>query len=277
MLTANSYVIAAGVEQKLSVLERALLLLAAIIHDVGHPGRMNPYLAQTEPELALTYRHAPGLLEAFHAETGFAITRRRGQNIFEGLSEDDFKVARKTVLELVLATDLSQQSAVLQQWNSKKNDAGIFDLDLGARPEDRLLVMKMFIKAADVSNPAKSLRVYRDWTDAIMAEFYAQGDEERDLGMPVSAMPQCDRTKPALVAGQLGFISFVVKPIFTCLVDYFPTLQPTTDNIDSNISFWKACKERKDITDEGLCFPSDLPEFVWSYPSWPTTEVTGDE
>jgi hypothetical protein len=269
MLTSNSYVIAAGIGEKLSPMERALLLVGAIIHDVGHPGRMNPYLAQTEPELALTYRHAPGLLEAFHAETGLAITRRQGQNILAGLDGDEYKAAHKTIVDLVLATDLSQQGIVLGQWKGRKDaETGAYDLDLDASPDDRMLVMKMIIKAADVSNPAKSLAVYRDWTDAIMTEFYAQGDEERDLGMPVSAMPQCDRTKPQLAGGQIGFIMFVVKPIFAGLVDYFPSLQATIDNLDSNTEFWKAIKGREDISEEGLCIPSDLPDFVWSYPDW---------
>ena len=275
MLTANSYVIAAGIEGKLTTAERAYLLIAAIIHDVGHPGRMNPYLAQTEPELALTYRHAPGLLEAFHAETGLAITRRSGQNILEGLTGDEFKVARKTIIDLVLATDLSQGPLILKEWESKKNEeTGEYMIDLDGNAEDRLLVMKMLLKAADVSNPAKSLGVYRDWTDAIMTEFYAQGKEENDLGMNITSMPQCDRSKPALAAGQLGFITFVVKPIFKFLVEYFPSLDQTVTNLDSNTDFWKACKGRIDIDESTLCIPSDLPEFVWnSSPShWPNAE-----
>ena len=81
-------------------------------------------------------------------------------------------------------------------------------------------------------------------------------------------MPQCDRTKPALAGGQIGFIMFVVKPIFAGLVDYLPSLQQTVDNLDSNTEFWKACKGREDIDDAKCCIPSDLPDFVWSYPDW---------
>ena len=39
---------------------------------------------------------------------------------------------------------------------------------------DRLLVMKMIIKMADISTPAKSYNLHRSWTKRITEEFYQQ-------------------------------------------------------------------------------------------------------
>ena len=86
--------------------------------------------------------------------------------------------------------------------------------------EDRKLLLKLLIKAADVSNPAKALPLYLYWTERILEEFYDQGDEEKRLGLPVTAMPQCDRTKPGVPAGQKGFTAFVVRPTFAALAAY---------------------------------------------------------
>jgi len=47
------------------------------------------------------------------------------------------------------------------------------------------------IHCADLSNPTKPLDLYRQWTDRIMQEFFAQGDTERKLGLDIS--PMCDR------------------------------------------------------------------------------------
>jgi hypothetical protein len=68
--------------------------------------------------------------------------------------------------------------------------------------------------------------------------------------MPVTAMPQCDRTHPAISGGQKGFISFVVKPTFDALCDFSASLlrsmgndslglNSTIENISSNLAFWK--------------------------------------
>jgi hypothetical protein len=76
------------------------------------------------------------------------------------------------------------------------------------------------VKGADVSNPAKPLPIYLHWTEKILEEFYDQGDEEKRLGLPVTSMPQCDRSKPSVPAGQKGFIAFVVRPIFSALAEF---------------------------------------------------------
>lgn len=47
------------------------------------------------------------------------------------------------------------------------------------------------VHCADLSNPTKSLDLYRQWTDRIMDEFFHQGDRERERGMEIS--PMCDK------------------------------------------------------------------------------------
>jgi cAMP-specific phosphodiesterase 4 len=47
------------------------------------------------------------------------------------------------------------------------------------------------VHCADLSNPTKPLNLYCQWTDRIMAEFFRQGDLERDSGLDIS--PMCDR------------------------------------------------------------------------------------
>lgn len=54
-----------------------------------------------------------------------------------------------------------------------------------------MLAMKTAIKLGDVAHTAKEPALHRRWTDCIMAEFFAQGDEERERGMEVS--PFMDR------------------------------------------------------------------------------------
>jgi cGMP-inhibited 3',5'-cyclic phosphodiesterase A len=47
---------------------------------------------------------------------------------------------------------------------------------------DRMLVMKMIIKMADINTPTKSLELHRKWTERITEEFYQQVREEEEEG-----------------------------------------------------------------------------------------------
>ncbi len=79
------------------------------------------------------------------------------------------------------------------------------------RPHRRFL-LSATVHAADISNPAKPRSIALQWARMVMAEFYAQGDKERDLGIPIS--PNCDRTNPNDAQCQLGFIAFIIEPTF---------------------------------------------------------------
>jgi len=46
------------------------------------------------------------------------------------------------------------------------------------------------------------LDLYRQWTDRIMQEFFAQGDTERKLGLDIS--PMCDRHTATVEKSQVA-------------------------------------------------------------------------
>lgn len=48
---------------------------------------------------------------------------------------------------------------------------------------DRLLVMKMIIKMADINTPTKSFELHRSWTKRITEEFYQQVRTDQKLSM----------------------------------------------------------------------------------------------
>jgi hypothetical protein len=80
--------------------------------------------------------------------------------------------------------------------------------------------MSLLLHAADVSNPAKPLYIQEQWAASVLAEFFAQGDLERALGLPVS--PGLDRLVTSLAASQMNFSEFVVLQLFNAIVSIFP-------------------------------------------------------
>ncbi|KAJ1339593.1 hypothetical protein BSLG_005772 [Batrachochytrium salamandrivorans] len=97
-----------------SDLEILAMYLAALIHDYDHPG-VKPLL--------------------------------------ESLDRKPYKLFRANVVEMVLATDLTQHFSLLTTFKKKVVTGSNFD-PVGSQ-EDRLTLMQMLMKCADVSNPAK--------------------------------------------------------------------------------------------------------------------------
>ncbi|RHZ24892.1 hypothetical protein DYB31_012449, partial [Aphanomyces astaci] len=95
------------------------------------------------------------------------------------------------------------------------------------------------LHAADVSNPVKPWAVYQTWTDRIMTEFYAQGDHERRLALPMSF--GCDRHNPIPQAKmQAGFILGIVRPVFHTLSRVPKVhLKHCLDQLDRNLKVWQ--------------------------------------
>ncbi len=106
--------------------------------------------------------------------------------------------------------------------------------------------MQLIVKAADVSHPSRALPLHIEWSRRICEEFYCQGDKEKSKGVKVS--PLCDRNTPAsqYPQGQLGFINFVAKPVFSLLsavVTVEDSEKPWIKCMEENISYWETKKK----------------------------------
>merc|ERR1719453_2348683 len=92
--------------------------------------------------------------------------------------------------------------------------------------------------AADVSNPAKAWELSSEWAVRVMEEFFQQGENESQLGLPVS--PFMDRAKTDIGKCQAGFISILIKPFFEEWVSFLgESNRHITKNVDSNIQTWQ--------------------------------------
>merc|ERR1712066_502654 len=77
------------------------------------------------------------------------------------------------------------------------------------------------LHGADLSNTTKPFNIARQWTDRVLEEFFHQGDQERVLGRDFS--PLCDRNSVSRASSQVGFINFIVKPMFQALAPFLDT------------------------------------------------------
>lgn len=102
------------------------------------------------------------------------------------------------------------------------------------------------LHTADISNPARpDALLVMDWTRRIVSEFWHQGDQEHGLGLEVS--PLCDRTSGfnSVPQSQLGFITFVVQPLFKQVASLITEVTAATDALENSLALWKSKKEEK--------------------------------
>ena len=55
------------------------LLMASAVHDIRHPGRMNPFMMATKHALAAEFPGRAGILEAMHAKTAMEVIMRQSK------------------------------------------------------------------------------------------------------------------------------------------------------------------------------------------------------
>ncbi|XP_054458940.1 cAMP-specific 3',5'-cyclic phosphodiesterase 4D-like [Anoplopoma fimbria] len=221
-------------------LEIMAVLFASAIHDVDHPGVTNQFLINTSSELALMYNDA-SVLENHHLAVGFKLLQEDNCDIFQNLSKKQKDSLRKMVIDMVLATDMSKHMNFLADMKTmvetkKVTSLGVLLLD---NYSDRIQVLQNMVHCADLSNPTKPLELYRKWTDRIMVEFFTQGDRERDKGMEIS--PMCDKHNASIEKNQVGFIDYVVHPLWETWADLVhPDAQDILDTLEDNREWYQS-------------------------------------
>ena len=98
--------------------EIASMLIAGIIHDLGHPGTSNLYQINKGTKLALKYNDRSPL-ENMHCYKGFKILMKNEYNILCNLNIIEFKIVRLHMIDMILNTDGSNHSTLLLKIKEK--------------------------------------------------------------------------------------------------------------------------------------------------------------
>ncbi|XP_036022515.1 cAMP-specific 3',5'-cyclic phosphodiesterase 4C isoform X2 [Onychomys torridus] len=221
-------------------LEVLAAVFACAIHDVDHPGVSNQFLINTNSELALMYNDL-SVLENHHLAVGFKLLQAENCDFFRNLSAKQRLSLRRMVIDMVLATDMSKHMSLLADLKTmvetkKVTCLGVLLLD---NYSDRIQVLQSLVHCADLSNPTKPLPLYRQWTDRIMAEFFQQGDRERELGLDIS--PMCDKHTASVEKSQVGFIDYIAHPLWETWADLVhPDAQELLDTLEDNREWYRS-------------------------------------
>ncbi len=124
------------------------LLIAAIGHDVGHPGVNNAFLVALKAPLAQLYNDK-SVLESFHCAAYSQILRRYWKQAFEDVS------MRGLLINSILATDMGlhfKYMSDLKDLTEAIKEKGIQGCSPQSLDEYRILTCALLVKCADISN-----------------------------------------------------------------------------------------------------------------------------
>lgn len=239
-----------GSEAFLTELEQFSILIAATGHDVGHPGVNNGFLSEIGHELALKYNDKSPL-ENMHCSKLYGILAKPETNVLAQMSREEYRQMRQLCIETILHTDMVGHMAMVKdlqmtfQMNQDKflaesgmySFAGAAEAEVFSQPESKMLAMNCILHSADVSNPCRVWEVASQWAHCVLEEFFSQGDQEKQLGIPVQFLN--DRDKLNRPNSQIGFIEFMIAPFFVAQIRLWPALCGLGENLAYNISRWE--------------------------------------
>ena len=154
-------------------------------------------------------------MENHHIAATFKIAAESDFNIFKYIDEDEYKIMRKNMIEIVLATDAAHHFNELSKFKSRVG-ADDFTPD----GDDKLMVIKMMVHLADISNPVKPFNLALTWTGLLYDEFFKQGDQEDQAGRNISFL--MDRKTVNIASSSIGFCNMLVLPAYEALAQVIP-------------------------------------------------------
>lgn len=145
-------------------IDEATALISAACHDLDHPGRSSAFLCNSNSSLAILYNDAC-VLESHHAALMFHLTLNDEKiNIFKNLDRETYKLVRSVIIDMILATEMTRHFEHLAKFVSVFGTENEHDVHTDS-DDNHMLIRRMLIKCADVSNPARPFRFCSEWAE----------------------------------------------------------------------------------------------------------------
>jgi len=238
-----------------SSVERYGLMVSALCHDIGHPGLSNQFLIETSHEFALVYNDQSPL-ENMHCSKLFELVKQPEYGIFDGLTPAQMMVMRSLCVEVILNTDsalhfkmikackliFEANSEVLEvsrtsYLTNPESFPSMETLVILKQPDTRRQLLKLFLRLADLANSIKPFRICRIWAWQQLEELFLQGDQEKELGLPVQALHDREKTNKAY--SQIAFMEFLMFPLLIEVNKVLPPSEPFIKQMLKNLKTWQ--------------------------------------
>ncbi|RLN59587.1 hypothetical protein BBJ29_003669 [Phytophthora kernoviae] len=220
------------------------ILVAALCHDLDHPGNTNDFEVKAHSQLALTHND-DAVLERHHCRVAFIILSHPGANLLARLpSRACFVYVRRLLIHCILATDMAkhfEKCKALEGLSKRhllisRNEAR---RTKRSRSKHRFVFMAILIHAADLSGQALPYPQAVRWGTRVLSEFQEQAKNEAEMHVPVESFMTNLHHAKTRVTVQLNFINYVLRPIWLPLATLCPAVRVYADALESNRERYK--------------------------------------
>lgn len=244
----------ADVKAVLDHTDEVASLIAAVVHDVDHPGFTNSFLCNAGHDLAVLYNDI-AVLESHHAAMAFQLTAKDSKsNIFQNLNVDQFKLIRQSVIDMVMATEMKQHFEHLAKFDNFNKRHSIHEDNVSTNgrgtpesttstvnnfqsPENKGVLRRMIIKCSDIANPARPNKLCQIWAYRIAEEYFKQTEEEQKRDLPI-VMPVFDRKTCNVPKSQIFFMDYFVMNLYAAWNNLVQVTE-AMNFLHSNYDYWK--------------------------------------
>jgi len=203
--------LSAAPDKKHSQTVGLLSMVAAMVHDYGHPQVSNAFLVELEDVMALDANNQ-AVAENFALRETMKMVMDPNHSFLAanaaGVLDNSWstrmqrrKWFRNMVIQMVLATDMSRHFDMLSQFETQivqnrelRANKSPQELWLAMCDDQRRLVLQIAIKVADLGHLALPMDIHSVWLERLQEEFFDQGDREKAAGLRPS--PLMDRDLP---------------------------------------------------------------------------------
>ncbi|OMJ77828.1 hypothetical protein SteCoe_22495 [Stentor coeruleus] len=213
--------------------EYTYLLLAAIGHDICHPGMNNSFLIATKHELSIKYNNI-SVLENHHASVILEMIK-----ISEIFSSKTLKKLSPIILEVILSTDMARHKQVCDEYiNTLEN----FDKTI---PNHRQKFMNYLLHCSDLGNQTLDFPLASIWSMKVLQEFNYQVVCEENAGIRVSEFMRTGNNMVKVKNSQIGFIENIILPLWNGLAKYVKNIDDFPEGLKKNKKRWEEIQEFK--------------------------------
>ena len=232
-------------------LDLLALLLAALCHDIDHPGTTNSFQVMAASPLALLYNDQ-AVLENHHAATTFTLLSHPSTSIFSplhsSLQQTQVRALRKMMIASILATDMARHFDMCHELDSAEPECASINWH---SEQDRQFILNLITHSSDLSGQITPLHIACEWEERVTREFIAQSELESSFGFPLTFHFKGLHNERTRLRNHINFLDFVMTPLWTGLVELFPNMRPCAENLVRNRKhFMDRMAEVRDVVED---------------------------
>eukprot|EP01138_Halocafeteria_seosinensis_P000786 gb/GECG01000807.1/.p1 GENE.gb/GECG01000807.1/~~gb/GECG01000807.1/.p1 ORF type:complete len:461 (+),score=63.61 gb/GECG01000807.1/:1-1383(+) len=226
-------------------LELLAILVAALCHDIDHPGHSQAFEVNSSSRLARAYNNTD-VLEHYHADKALELLKDKDLDILGTLSSEEAQHFREVVRSTILGTAMSQHHTLLESLTSRRTMTSLKEENACNIPfdkhnqEDRLQLAKMVVHTADLAGQTTNYRTAQGWGTLVIAEFSREAAKHEAKGLEAPSFMNNIRTNKDENKLQASFIQGICLPLWEAMNVTIGGLDEPVENLNHNCQAYLA-------------------------------------